>query len=205
MKEILAVKAEESIEISELLTFLEALTEVYVVDPDNKVLKCLITYLPADIYEILSRCFPIISEHLGPVYKLIEKIFLLRLEAEERDIKLAQARIFFEERQFNEFWKKFHNHIISETPSIIENYLEKVVKTLHRLFLYEDYNYLSKMFQYATIVIIKFQDILQDGFLDLLGKVMQLKHDPSWAKKHSNAKEVPIWYIAAQEMVKISY
>jgi hypothetical protein len=72
------------------------LTEIYYIEDDNKILKSLITYLPIDIYDILVRSFSKIPKKLGLIYKLVEKIFLLRLEAEEKDIKIHQMRIFFE-------------------------------------------------------------------------------------------------------------
>jgi len=43
---------------------------------------------------------------------LVEKIFLLRLEAEEKDIKLGQLRIFFEEKNFLEMFKKLHAEVM---------------------------------------------------------------------------------------------
>lgn len=65
-----------------------------------------------DIYEIIIHSFPKIWKNLGLIYKLVEKVFLLRLEAEEKDIKIQQLRIFFEEKLFYEFWKKFHSFIM---------------------------------------------------------------------------------------------
>ena len=62
---------------------------------DNKILKVLITYLPIDIYEVLNHCMSKLEERLPLIYKLIEKVFLIRLEAEEKDIKISQLRIFF--------------------------------------------------------------------------------------------------------------
>ena len=67
---------------------------------DNKILKVLITYLPIDIYEVLNHCMSKLEERLPLIYKLIEKVFLIRLEAEEKDIKISQLRIFFEDRTF---------------------------------------------------------------------------------------------------------
>jgi len=55
----------------------------------------LISYLPIDIYDILTHCLSKLSEKMPLLYKLVEKIFLIRLEAEEKDIKIAQLRIFF--------------------------------------------------------------------------------------------------------------
>ena len=65
------------------------------------MLKLLITYLPVEIYDVLGYALGEIESRLSLVYKLVEKVFLLRLEAEENDIKIAQMRIFFEEKSFN--------------------------------------------------------------------------------------------------------
>jgi hypothetical protein len=46
------------------------------------MLKLLITYLPVEIYDVLIHTFTDVDNRLGLIYKLIEKIFLLRLEAE---------------------------------------------------------------------------------------------------------------------------
>ena len=42
----------------------------------------------------------------------MEKIFLLRLEAEEKDIKLDKLRIFFEMKTFMEFFKKLQHEVL---------------------------------------------------------------------------------------------
>lgn len=69
-------------------------------EADNKILKMLITYLPIDIYDVLAHSLSRLPQKLPLLYKLVEKIFLIRLEAEEKDIKIAQLRIFFEDRAF---------------------------------------------------------------------------------------------------------
>lgn len=52
---------------------------MYYVENDSKILKSLITYLPADIYDLLSIAIEGVRENLGTIYKLTEKVFLLRL------------------------------------------------------------------------------------------------------------------------------
>lgn len=70
------------IELEEYNKFLEKLTEIYYIENDNKILKSLITYLPIDIYDILAHSLPKVNKKFSLIYKLVEKIFLLRLEAE---------------------------------------------------------------------------------------------------------------------------
>ena len=66
--------------------------------------------------------------------------------------------------------------------------MEKFVKTLHHLFLYEDYTYLSKMFQYGTSVILSFEAISPDGITDLLCKITFVKFDSQWSNKFGQSK-----------------
>lgn len=50
---------------------------------DSKILKCLITYLPGDIYEILGISIEGVGKDgfggFGVMYRVVEKMFLLRL------------------------------------------------------------------------------------------------------------------------------
>ena len=45
-KEILNMKPADSLTRDEYWKFLESLNQIYFVENDNKILKCLITYLP---------------------------------------------------------------------------------------------------------------------------------------------------------------
>lgn len=45
---------------------------------------------------MLGQSVALAGRRLAVVYHLLEKVFLLRLEAEEKEINLQQMRIFFE-------------------------------------------------------------------------------------------------------------
>lgn len=62
--------------------YLVALTEMYVVSTDLKLMKCLVSYMPPDIFELLQRCLTDLRSVFHETYRLMERIFLLRLEAE---------------------------------------------------------------------------------------------------------------------------
>lgn len=58
-------------------------------------MKCLVSYMPPDIFEILTKCLVDLTEVFHETYRLMERIFLLRLEAEEKEVKLLANRIYF--------------------------------------------------------------------------------------------------------------
>lgn len=66
--------------------------------------------------------------------------------------------------------------------------MEKLVQILRHLLLYEDYAYLSKMFQYGTSVILSFPTISPDGLTDLLCKIIFIKFDSQWTNKFGQSK-----------------
>lgn len=77
------------------------------VSTDLKLMKCLISYMPPDIFEILQKCAHDLNCVFHEAYRLMERVFLLRLEAEEKEVKLQNSRIFFEERLITELLKVF--------------------------------------------------------------------------------------------------
>jgi hypothetical protein len=94
------------------------------VENESKILKCLITYLPPDIYDILSSSLAgLSSTNFMVMYRLVEKIFLLRLEAIEKDIKLQQLRIFFEEKYHYEYMKKMQAYITEDKQDLCSIYI----------------------------------------------------------------------------------
>lgn len=95
IREMLTVKLQESLQLAEFKRFLVSLTEMYVVSTDLKLMKCLVSYMPPDIFEVLQRCLTDLPSIFHETYRLMERIFLLRLEAEEKDVKLQNARIYF--------------------------------------------------------------------------------------------------------------
>jgi hypothetical protein len=83
------------------------LTELYVVSTDLKLMKCLVSYMPPDLFDILNRCLCDLASVFHETYRLMERIFLLRLEAEEKEVRLLNSRIYFEEKPFMELLKNF--------------------------------------------------------------------------------------------------
>lgn len=92
----MTVKLQESLETAEFRQFLLSLVSLYVVSTDLKLMKCLISYMPPDIFEILQRCTHDLNCVFHEAYRLMERVFLLRLEAEEKEVRLQNSRIFFE-------------------------------------------------------------------------------------------------------------
>jgi hypothetical protein len=78
-------------------------------------------------------------------------------------------------------------------------YLDNLLKTTHKLLLYEDYYYLQKYIWFVSSTIFKYaQKIDLKASLDLLKLIINLKYDQNWIKNYSNSKEIPIWYFATQ-------
>jgi hypothetical protein len=84
---------------------LHTLIEAYEVTEDLKVMKCLVSYIPPDIFDILGKSLSNIEGIYPEVYKLVDKMFMIRLEAEARDVKLLSSRIFFDEKLILDFMK----------------------------------------------------------------------------------------------------
>lgn len=68
-------------------------------------MKCLVSYIPPDIFDILGKSLSNIEGIYPEVYKLVDKMFMIRLEAEARDVKLLSSRIFFDEKLILDFMK----------------------------------------------------------------------------------------------------
>lgn len=98
VKEILSMRTEQLLNLPKFREFLNALSAAYEVVEDLKVMKCLVSYIPPDIFDILNKSITQIRLIYPEVYHLIDRIFMIRLEAEARDIKLLTSRIFFEEK-----------------------------------------------------------------------------------------------------------
>jgi hypothetical protein len=41
--------------------------------------------------------------------------------------------------------------------------------------------------------------------LGLIRNIVYLKYDPTWRNKFITSKEVPVWYVATQELIKYGY
>lgn len=70
--------------------------------------------------------------------------------------------------------------------------------TLHKLILYEDYLFLSKMLPFINLINEKYCNKLDnDHTIDLYAALLKLKESENWRTKHGKSKEVPIWLIAS--------
>ena len=114
-------------------------------------------------------------------------------------------RIFFEEKYYYELIKKIHNGIIEEKTELVELYIESMIKTLHKLRLYEDYPSIAKSLPYLTSAHLKFPGAHSEMTLNLLENLIETRTDESWLNHYGNGKDIPIWYIGSQDLLKISY
>jgi hypothetical protein len=147
-----------------------ALTELYIVSTALKLMKCLVSYMPPEIFDILNRCLSNLKSVFHETYRLMERIFLLRLEAEEKEVRLQNSRIYFEEKLIMEMLKNFIKTVkeietrVRPTSSPTKDLSEVVLRqdssrcklvflelfasnflmTLEKLLLYEDYYYLGR-------------------------------------------------------------
>lgn len=79
-----------------------------------------------------------------------------------------------------------------------------MIKTLHKLILYDDHNFLSKMLPIVTSCVINHVLVTEHGqLLALLMKIFELRWSERWIDKVG--KEIAVWYIAAQEIIKLGY
>ena len=61
IKEVLAIKSYDLLRLGKFKDMLGVLAEAYQVTEDLKVMKCLISYIPPDIFDILVNCLPNIN------------------------------------------------------------------------------------------------------------------------------------------------
>ena len=73
--------------------------------------------------------------------------------------------------------KKASQHIIENHPELIELYTENVTKTIHKLYLYNDYASIFKSLPFLTNVHMKKLDINSSMVLDLLRKLIMSRSD----------------------------
>lgn len=114
-------------------------------------------------------------------------------------------RIFFEEKHHYEFLKKMQNFIIDEGSAIVELYIESVCKTLQRLKLYEDYHSISKTLPFLIAINMKYPLVLSVRVLETLKEIINCRYDDNWIKQSANIKDIPIWHICIQDLMKLCY
>lgn len=70
--------------------------------------------------------------------------------------------------------------------------------TLHKLILYEDYVFLSKMLPFLNVINERHCCKLNnDHTIDLYAAVFKIKWSENWRIKYGKSKEVPIWLISS--------
>lgn len=78
--------------------------------------------------------------------------------------------------------------------------------TLHKLILYEDYIFLSKMLPYLNLINERYcGKVDNDHTVDVYAALLKLKESEAWKSKYGKSKEVPIWLIASNETIKLGY
>lgn len=72
--------------------------------------------------------------------------------------------------------------------------------------MYEDYYYVQKMLGFLGSFVEKFgAKLVLTDLLGLIRNIVYLKYDQTWRHKFIASKEVPVWYIATQELIKYGY
>lgn len=101
--------------------------------------------------------------------------------------------------------KKINIYVNEKNTELISLYTENLSKTIHKLELYNDYGSIFKSLPLLTSTHIKHLDINSDIILDLLKQLIFSRSDENWLNMANAYKEVPIWYMAIQDMIKIGH
>lgn len=57
----------------------------------------------------------------------------------------------------------------------------------------------------SSLTINYAEKIDHSDSLQLFKKIITLKFDSNWISKNQKSKEVPVWYIATQDIIKLGY
>ena len=104
-------------------------------------------------------------------------MFLLRLEADAKEIKLQALRIFFEEKLVLEFIRTLFNNC-KQDEDLLLRFSEDLIVTLERLLAFEDYYYLGKIIPLIKDILLLLKPIETiSRFINLLSKLASLKYN----------------------------
>ena len=96
--------------------------------------------------------------------------------------------------------------MLDSPPATVREYVELATMTMHRLLLYEDHHFLSKLLPSLNAANSQHCARLDHARpIALLGQILKLRNSPQWTAKCKNSKDVPVWTIAANEVVKLGY
>lgn len=101
--------------------------------------------------------------------------------------------------------KKMQSYTMEEKPNLCATYIENITKTIHKLKLYEDHNSLSKTLPYLTSVHLKFPEVEPTLVLDTMKEIIRTRNEDIWMTNTVSAKEIPVWYICSQDLMKVTY